>query len=94
MPPTYSNDLKWRIIYLQTDGYSRKKISEILYVSVSLVNKVLRLYRKWGTVTNPWKKVPGRHKTFDRNDMNVGINNIQYVAVILSLYIFFIKIYK
>jgi transposase len=76
MPPTYSDDLKWRIIYLQNDGYSKRKISEILYVSIGLINKVLRLYRKWGTVVNPWKKIPGQHKTFDRNDMNVGINNI------------------
>jgi len=52
----YSNDLKWRIIYLQNDGYSKRKISEILYISISLINKVLCLHKKWGTVANPWRK--------------------------------------
>lgn len=78
MPPVYSNDLKWRIIYLQNDGYSKKQISKILYISISLVSKVLQLYKKWGTVTNPWSKIPGRHKTFDRNDMNVNIEQCNY----------------
>ncbi|CAB4442179.1 unnamed protein product [Rhizophagus irregularis] len=71
MPPTYSSDLKWRIIYLKNDGYSKRRISEILYVSISLINKILRLYIKWGTVENPWRKIPGRRKTFDCNDMNI-----------------------
>ena len=61
MPPMYSDDLKWRIIYLQNDGYSKRKISEILYISISLINKVLCLHKKWGTVVNPWRKIPGRH---------------------------------
>ena len=49
-----------------------------LSVSISLVKKVLRLYKKWGTVINPWRKIPGRHKTFDRNDMNVSIEQCNY----------------
>ncbi len=53
MPPAYSNDLKWHVIYLHYDGYTKEQISKLLYISVSLVNKVLRLYKKWGTVTNP-----------------------------------------
>ena len=73
MPSAYSEDLKWRIIYLQYDGYSEKEITKLLYVSQSSVKRVLRLYRKWGTVTNPWKQILGRPKTFNRNDMNVGI---------------------
>ncbi|CAB5377316.1 unnamed protein product [Rhizophagus irregularis] len=71
MPPTYRSDLKWRIIYLKNDGYSKRRISEILYVSISLINKILRLYIKWGTVENLWRKIPGRRKTFDCNDMNI-----------------------
>ena len=73
MPPVYSEDLKQHIIYLWHDGYSKEQISKILYVSIGLVNKVLHLYRKWGTVTNPWKQIPGWHKTFNQNDMNVGV---------------------
>jgi hypothetical protein len=45
-------------------------------MNIGLINKVLRLYKKWGTVANPWKKIPGQHKTFNQNDMNVGVNNI------------------
>ncbi|CAB4440356.1 unnamed protein product [Rhizophagus irregularis] len=71
MPSAYSEDLKWRIIYLHYDGYSEKQITKLLYISQSSVKRVLRLYRKWGTVTNPWKQIPGRHKTFNRNDMNI-----------------------
>ena len=73
MPPVYSDDLKWRIIYLQYDGYSKSQIAKLLYISKGLVKKVLRLYKKWGTITNPWQQIPGRHKTFNRNDMNVMI---------------------
>jgi hypothetical protein len=90
MPPTYSSDLKWRIIYLKNDGYSKRRISEILYVSISLINKILRLYIKWGTVENPWRKIPGRRKTFDCNDMNVGIDNIYSYNFVMLL----IKFYK
>jgi len=69
----YSNDLKWRIIYLHYDDYSTLQIANLLYISKSFVNKVLRIYKKWGTVTNPWRQIPGRHKTFNRNDMNVRL---------------------
>ena len=91
MPPTYSSDLKWRIIYLKNDGYSKRRISEILYVSISLINKVLRLYGKWGTVENPWKKIPGRCKTFNRNDMNVDIDKIYSYNFVYMLLIKFCK---
>ena len=73
MPTVYSNDLKWHIIYLQYDGYSKSQITKLLYISKGLVKKVLRLYKKWGTITNPWQQIPGRHKTFNRNDMNIMI---------------------
>ncbi|CAG8815821.1 24120_t:CDS:1, partial [Dentiscutata erythropus] len=67
MPHPYSKDLKWRIIYLCHDGYSKEEIASTLYVSKSLVNKILRIYQKWGTVVHPWRQVPGPRKTFDRN---------------------------
>ncbi|RIB07623.1 hypothetical protein C2G38_2252515 [Gigaspora rosea] len=71
MPLAYSDDLKWHIIYLYYDNYSISQIMSILYISKGLVRKVLRLYKKWETVTNPWRQVPGQQKTFNRNDMNV-----------------------
>ena len=76
MPPAYSNDLKWRIIYLHYDGFSKEQISKFLYISMSLVKKVLCLYKTWKTVTNPWRQIPGRHKTFNQNDMNVSFSKL------------------
>ncbi len=66
-----SKDLKWRIVYLYYDGYSRKKISKLLYISKSTVDKVLQIYIQWGTVVNPWQKSPGRHKILTHSDMKV-----------------------
>jgi hypothetical protein len=68
-----SEDLKWRIVYLYFDGYSRKKISELLYISRSCVDKVLQIYSRWGTVINPWQKSPDRNKTLSCDDMKVII---------------------
>src|SRR5260363_49802 len=51
MPLAYSDDLKWRIIYLHYDNYSISQIISILYISKGLVRKVLRLYKKWGNVS-------------------------------------------
>ncbi|RIB29028.1 hypothetical protein C2G38_2239175 [Gigaspora rosea] len=69
MPRAYSEDLKWRIIYLLYDGYFKKQIGELLY-KFTVINKVFRLYKKWGTVINPWRQIPRRRKTFNRDDMN------------------------
>ncbi|CAG8823422.1 15803_t:CDS:2, partial [Dentiscutata erythropus] len=63
MPSAYSEDLKWRIVFLRHSGYSKRQIAEILYVSRSLIYKVLWLYKKWGTVVNPWRQIPGRQNT-------------------------------
>ncbi|CAG8583147.1 14736_t:CDS:1, partial [Rhizophagus irregularis] len=72
---TFSEDLKWRIVYLYYDGHSRRKISELLHISRSIVNKVLQIYVKWGTVVNPWQKPPGRHKTLSHDEMKVLLIN-------------------
>ena len=34
--------MKWRIIYLQHDGYSGEQNSKLLYVSISLVTNLIR----------------------------------------------------
>jgi len=73
MAKTIAEDLKWRIILLYNDGYSKKQIAKLLYIGITLVKKVLRIYAKWGCVVNPWRHVPGRKKIFNRNDMNVRI---------------------
>ena len=71
MACAFSEDLKWRVVFLCHNGYSRKKIAELLCVSIGLVNKVWQIYIKWGTVVDPWRKPPGRRKMLNRNDMKV-----------------------
>ena len=71
MTRAFSEDLKWRVVYLYHDGHGRKEIAELLYISKSTVDKILQVYIQWGTVVNPWQKPPGRHKTLTRNEMKV-----------------------
>lgn len=71
MARIFSEDLKWRVVYLYHDGHNREEIAKLLYISKSTVDRVLQVYVKWGTVTNPWQKPPGRHKTLNRNEMKV-----------------------
>ena len=71
MAHAFSEDLKWRVIYLHHDSHSREKIAELLHISKSTVDKVLHIYMRWGTVVNPWQKPSGRHKTLTRNEMKV-----------------------
>ena len=53
MARAYGEDLKWRIVYLYHDGYSRKKIARLLHISKATVDKILQIYVQWGTVVNP-----------------------------------------
>jgi transposase len=71
MARAFSEDLKWRVIYLCHDGHKRKKIAELLHISKGAVDKILKIYVQWGTVVNSWQKLPGRHKTLTRNEMKV-----------------------
>jgi len=71
MAKAFAEDLKWRIILLYYDEYSKKQITELLYIGKTLVTKVIRLYKKWGCVVNPWRRLTGSKKIFSRNDMNV-----------------------
>ena len=73
MAKTIAEDLKWRIILLYNDGYSKKQIAKLLYIGITLVKKVIIVYAKWGCVVNPWRHVPEQKKVFSRNDMNVRI---------------------
>ena len=82
MTRAFSEDLKWRVVYLYHDGYSRKKIARLLHISNSTVDKILQIYVQWETVVNPRQKPPGRHKTLTQNEMKVTFykckNNIMY----------------
>ena len=71
MVQSLSEDLRWRVVYLHRDGFSKKKISSYLYISRSTVNRILRLYRRWGCVKDPLKGTQGRRKIFRYDDMEV-----------------------
>ena len=77
MVRAFSEDLKWRIVFLYHDGYSQENIAELLYISKSTVKKVLQIYIRWGTVVDPWRKPSGRHKTLTRDDMKVFYARLQ-----------------
>jgi transposase len=54
MAHSFSEDLKWRVIYLYHDGHKQKKIAKLLHISKSTVDIVLQIYVQWETVVNPW----------------------------------------
>ena len=47
MVKSLSDDLRWRIIYCQAEGFTQKEISKRMYVSEATVNKVCRIFKKW-----------------------------------------------
>ena len=77
MPREFSTDLRWRVVYLYSDGLSITDIAHTLYMSKSVVVKIINLYKKWACVTNPFKGVPSRRKLFDREDMCVLQNLVK-----------------
>ncbi|PKY61715.1 Homeodomain-like protein, partial [Rhizophagus irregularis] len=66
-----SEDLRWRIIYCQAEGFTQKEIAKRMYVSETTVNKVCRIFKKWGCVRDPFAGRVGRRKIFTRQDMLV-----------------------
>jgi DNA-binding NarL/FixJ family response regulator len=73
MGKSLSEDLRWRIIYCQAEGFTQKEIAKRMYVSESTVNKVCRIFKKWGCVKDPFVGRVGRRKIFSRQDMLVRI---------------------
>lgn len=69
MPKEFSEDLRWRIVYLYNDGFSIIDIANTLYISKSSVARIINIYEKWACVTNPFKGISGRRKLFSRSDM-------------------------
>ncbi len=55
MSREFSEDLYWRIVYLHTDGFSTLDISNLLYISKSVINKIKKRYNCWMCVKNPLK---------------------------------------
>jgi len=60
MPPYISNDLKGRIPALHYEqGYSIKKICQLLNIKKTLAYKTLKLHRKFGVPYNPHARQQG-----------------------------------
>jgi len=75
MGKSLSEDLRWRIIYCQADGFTQKEIAKRMYVSEATVNKVCRIFKKWGCVKDPFVVRVGRRKIFTTQDMLVRTSN-------------------
>ncbi|PKC54974.1 hypothetical protein RhiirA1_403231 [Rhizophagus irregularis] len=58
------------LIY-QAEGFMQKEIAKRMYVSEATVNKVCRIFKKWGCVRDPFADRVGRRKIFTRQDMLV-----------------------
>jgi len=83
MGKTLSEDLRWRIIYCQAEGFTQKEIAKRIYVSEGAVNKVCRTFKKWGCVKDPFAIKVGRRKIFTTQDMLVGISNNCFYCIII-----------
>ncbi|CAB4491539.1 unnamed protein product [Rhizophagus irregularis] len=71
MTKAFSEDLKWRIVYLWNDSYSARHISRLFYISEKTIYRVINYYKLWKNIKNPIKANPGRKKSFNNSDLNV-----------------------
>jgi transposase len=81
MVKAFSEDLKWRIIYLWIEGFSVNHISRLFYISEKTIYRVLNYYKLWNNVKDLKEQEPGRKKIFDNSDMKVCI----YLCVLFLL---------
>ena len=84
MGKSLSEDLRWRIIYCQAEGFAQKEIAKRMYVSEATVSKVCRIFKRWGCVKDPFIGIVGRRKIFTTQDMLVR-DNYSYVLIIIYL---------
>ena len=77
MPKEFSADLHLWVVYLYSDGTSITDIANTLYMSKSVVIKIINLYKKWIYITNSFKGVPGRRRLFVREDMHILQNLVK-----------------
>lgn len=51
---TYSNDLRWRVVYQHMFlHWSRKRIADAMAVSMSTVGRIVRAYERYGDIWHP-----------------------------------------
>jgi len=46
MPREFSKDLRWRVVYLHTEGFSTIDIANTLYISKFSVTRIINIYKK------------------------------------------------
>jgi transposase len=82
MAKAFSEDLKWRVIYLWNEGFSAKKISRLFYISEKTIYRVINYYKLWNNVKDLRENEPGRKKIFNNSDMRVCTILVYYFIVI------------
>jgi len=85
MGKNLSEDLRWRIIYCQAEGFTQEQIAKRIYVSKGAVNKVCGIFKKWGCVKDPFAVRVGRRRIFSTQDMLVRISNNYFYCIITNL---------
>ena len=86
MGKSLSEDLRWYIIYYQAEGFTQKEIAKRIYVSEATVNKVCRIFKKWGCVKDPFAGRLGRRKIFTTQDMLVRtLNNCFFIVIVIII---------
>jgi transposase len=64
-------DLRWRVVYLESENYNKREIAKLLSISIPTVHYILKTFSKWGCVVNPFKEVSGRKKKFSRIELQI-----------------------
>ena len=89
-----SEDLRWRVVYLSCDNYNLQEISQLLRISIPTVHRILKCYRQWRCVINPFCQQVGRRKIFSGSDMKVGLLYYYNFITIINANIFYLWIYR
>ena len=70
MPVRISDDLKERIItWYYTDNKTMEEIRDLARCSIGLISNVIRNYREYGEVRNPFTRRAGRPRSLSDEDM-------------------------
>ena len=81
MGRSLNEDLRWRIIYCKAEGFTQREIAKRLYVSEGTVNKIYRIFKKWGCVKDPFVGRVGRRKVFTTQDMLVKNFRLLFLCI-------------
>jgi tRNA splicing ligase len=82
MPIKLSNDLLWRVIYLNNSGKTPEQIALLLFIGKTTVTKTLANYSKWKHIRNPFISRQGQRKLFNYSEMEVSYLNIVFIYYI------------